>query len=1513
MLSLFLGAVGLFASANAQTLGYDWNGFTASTLGCGSDSGAINVGLGQSLPTGATGLKVKQIAFAIYGTNSLPAFIQLDGSTGNARLSTSGAVQCCGSGCDLAVQVGVAGYSWYNSPCGQPSCSNANKWYYMDFSTSTVGTTEQTGISQATFYNSGGTQIGANMINLGSGSVFFMSYTAIIPSPTPTPSVTKSPVSPSLTASETASTTISRSVSASTTISRSVSASESIDATTSKTGSGSSSGSKTASGSITGSRSESRSISGSRSESASVSGSRAASSSLSGSVTNSRSESGSVSGSRAASPSVTTSRLPSPSFSGSTTASSSATPTVTPYIPWFQGLVGCCHNSIDTSIQALNVLTPYPYPNMGINRISIQYWPLAAGTATFTIALMNVAGGSFPGGFILASKTFSVTSPGSFPTYSQQVATFTDLDPISSYVLGGDVEYAIAFYNATPGIIDLVVGVPSLSPFFWNSLMTESTGSFYTVGETNPPEVTNWIQSSNIAFVAVGAGSVLSSSPSPSLSITSSSTISASTSSSVSLTTTVSQSTSGSITVTASQSTSISSTASSSESATTSISETTSVSSSMAASSSISPSPTATLPAPWFTGMVGCCHNPMTAAQAVSFTVPSGYINTSITRIALQYWPDGIGDTRFLISLMASNAAHEPTVGLLATAEIILTSPGSFPSVNQQAVDITDLGEIAAYPLNGGGWYSVVFYAASNTNVQFLVGNTGTYIFGGGLTPIPGYFYTTSIIVPPVGVPWYTSTNTAFIELYTGPVQALSVSPTESTSMTGSVSLSASVSTGPTSSSSVSQTSSLTATRQPTVSATSSLSTSLSVSTDASTSSSVSTTQSGTASSSGSGSTAVTVSGSQSISAQGSSTQSATASSSGSGTTAVTGSRSVSVSQSISGLATVTESGTASSSGSGTTAVTGSRSVSGSQSVSGVASVTESGTTSVSISVSNSLTVSATQSGSASISTLASTSISASVTQSGSTTASTSQSISNSETLTTTETVSRSLSMTFSSSTSLSQTISLSLSPSGSVSISTSGTQTFSHSPVSTMSFTATMTPLLFANASLTATPSPLNTTVAAAAAAASSSDLGVILGAVALGLVGAGGAAYGLSFLRRSGALNAMAAAGIKPPPGIVDPNETEEQKKKRLAEEEAGKNTTLGKMGSMIGTVKALTTKASALADKLPLPDSVKKAMNDPTSLLPKSAKDMLDTATGAAATLGFTAASQDADVMEKGAATPAVTKKPTVSFSPVTTLNTIVEEDAAQVQDIQKSNTVVEDGGIQLQDIQKRNTIDDTAGIDLAAAAAATAVATIAAASVSNSSNNKQQHKCMCADCMTTSATPDATLTPIEPPLKALTSAPTPVTAPIENYHVAHAPLPLVAPVPVPVPVVAETKALTVEDQKKMFQDFMKQMMSSDAPAPAPAPAPVVAKKKEAVVEEEVEEEEEEQEEEIEEEKPVRSPTRGARGGARGRGAPRGGLQQKKQQQKEKAKIEVNAHELAEIKAMLAAKKKNFQVVG
>ena len=120
------------------------------------------------------------------------------------------------------------------------------------------------------------------------------------------------------------------------------------------------------------------------------------------------------------------------------------------------------------------------------------------------------------------------------------------------------MEYALAFYAATPGIIDLVLGVPSLSPYFWDSLMTEPTGSFYSVGETNPPEVTFWYQSPNIAFVAVGAGQAITSSPSASL------TTSASLSTSLSATTSLSSS----ITAIASSSSSASPTTAVSQSAT---------------------------------------------------------------------------------------------------------------------------------------------------------------------------------------------------------------------------------------------------------------------------------------------------------------------------------------------------------------------------------------------------------------------------------------------------------------------------------------------------------------------------------------------------------------------------------------------------------------------------------------------------------------------------------------------------------------------------------------------------------------------------------------------------------------------------------------------------------------------------------------------------------------------------------------------------------------------------------
>ena len=121
MLAFLFGSL-FFMPAAAQTPGYDWNGFNPPPLGCGTDSGVLNVGLSQSLSPGATGLKVKQIAFAIYGTNAMPANIQLNGNPSNSRLSTSGIQACCAPNCDLAVQVAAAGQTWYNSPCGTNSC-----------------------------------------------------------------------------------------------------------------------------------------------------------------------------------------------------------------------------------------------------------------------------------------------------------------------------------------------------------------------------------------------------------------------------------------------------------------------------------------------------------------------------------------------------------------------------------------------------------------------------------------------------------------------------------------------------------------------------------------------------------------------------------------------------------------------------------------------------------------------------------------------------------------------------------------------------------------------------------------------------------------------------------------------------------------------------------------------------------------------------------------------------------------------------------------------------------------------------------------------------------------------------------------------------------------------------------------------------------------------------------------------------------------------------------------------
>ena len=359
----------------------------------------------------------------------------------------------------------------------------------------------------------------------------------------------------------------------------------------------------------------------------------------------------------------------------------------------------------------------------------------------------------------------------------------------------------------------------------------------------------------------------------------------------------------------------------------------------------------------------------MTSGQAVSFMVPSPYILTGISSIALQYWPAAAGDTTFTIGLMAANAAYQPTGPVLASAVITLTSPGAFPTVQQQSVLLTNLGEIIAYPLAGGGWYSLVFYGASNSNVEFLVGNTGTYVFGGGLTPIAGSLYTTSTTSPPLSVFWFTSTNTAFLQIYTGPVQSMSASPTVSPSGTtmasSSVSVTQTTSSSTTVSSSPSSSTSLSITKStsPSISSTISSSTSLSftstisssISPSVSSSTSPSSTSDISSSTSPSSTSAISSSTSPSVTSTISSSTSPSISSTISSSTSLSFTSTISSSTSLS----VSSSSSLSSSSSVSSSISSSvsSSISSSSSSSSSSSVTSSRTSAVTISISASMSV----------------------------------------------------------------------------------------------------------------------------------------------------------------------------------------------------------------------------------------------------------------------------------------------------------------------------------------------------------------------------------------------------------------------------------------------------------------------------------------------------------------------------------------------------------------------------
>ena len=178
-------------------------------------------------------------------------------------------------------------------------------------------------------------------------------------------------------------------------------------------------------------------------------------------------------------------------------------------------------------------------------------------------------------------------------------------------------------------------------------------------------------------------------------------------------------------------------------------------------------------------------------------------------------------------------------------------------------------------------------------------------------------------------------------------------------------------------------------------------------------------------------------------------------------------------------------------------------------------------------------------------------------------------------------------------------------------------------------------------------------------------------------------GVVMGTNAMRRSGALNFLGALGVKTPPGIATGRP---RTKEELAADAAAKTTVLGRMSTMITSMKGRSAQITKLVDSLPVPDSVKSFVHDPKSVLPKSARDLLDTAQS---TFGQTGEPADLESVDQPKATKSILKKDSrVTIAPTPTF----------------SDDVVMDGGIQLTNTRAstptqqrrpvRNTImDDT----------------------------------------------------------------------------------------------------------------------------------------------------------------------------------------------------------------------------
>jgi len=343
---------------------------------------------------------------------------------------------------------------------------------------------------------------------------------------------------------------------------------------------------------------------------------------------------------------------------------------------------------------------------------------------------------------------------------------------------------------------------------------------------------------------------------------------------------------------------------------------------------------------------------------------------------------------------------------------------------------------------------------------------------------------------------------------------------------------------------------------------------------------------------------------------------------------------------------------------------------------------------------------------------------------------------------------------------------------------------------------------------------------------------------------VGLMGAVLGTNALRRSGALNFLSKAGVKVPTnadGTVDTKAVANE----LLEEAEAKSPALAAVGSFFNSVKAQSVRFKNAVNSLPLPDSVKSIVNDPTKLLPKATQDKLHAMEEAVGIQTNGEApdapravedTPDAPVALKVA--PSTRRMVSAPPTPVSTLDLGVV-----VSRVQKSLPSVQE----TDDVSLENEFID----------------------------NTPQHD-NCPSCVAKAKAKAKSPT--------LPSAPT--TSPVASTAPTTSPT---APPGVSQPSKKQpepTASFTPEDLKK-HMDMLKQYMSTQMPTPQPQPQPQKAKSPPPPPQAK---------------SPITTP----------KAQPQAQAQPQPKPQP-KAKIEVNAAELAEIKALLASKNKQHKVLG